>query len=192
MYIALEGVDKVGKSTQVKLLKEKYPNAIFTQEPSCDKFGKIIRNLALSKVDNITQTLLFMADRARHNKNILLPNKDKLIISDRSLISGIAYGIGFDYEQLKKINLQISTLPDLVIILVAKKETLESRLKNKKLDNIEKQGINFLLNVQGRIIKTTDELQLKYLHINCEENENTILNKIIKKINDEVHDMRKI
>ena len=33
MYAVIEGIDTAGKSTQLELLKEKLPNAIFTKEP---------------------------------------------------------------------------------------------------------------------------------------------------------------
>lgn len=48
--------------------------------------------------------LLFLADRAEHSERILKPNADKLIISDRSLISGIAYAKDFDFEILRTLN----------------------------------------------------------------------------------------
>ena len=44
MYIALEGIDLVGKSTQLQMLKNQYKNAIFTKEPAGSKIGDKIRD----------------------------------------------------------------------------------------------------------------------------------------------------
>ncbi len=43
MYIALEGIDTAGKTTQIELLKRKYPKAIITKEPGATCVGKKIR-----------------------------------------------------------------------------------------------------------------------------------------------------
>ncbi len=40
MYVALEGVDGAGKSTQVELLKNRFKNALFTKEPGGDENGR--------------------------------------------------------------------------------------------------------------------------------------------------------
>lgn len=59
MYVAIEGIDTSGKSTQIELLKTIYKNAIFIQEPSDSIMGKKIRELALfGSLDNTTQALL--------------------------------------------------------------------------------------------------------------------------------------
>lgn len=190
MYVVIEGVDGVGKTTQISLLKSIYKDAIFTQEPSDTKFGQDIRKLALDiEVNNKTQALLFMADRAMHTENILLKNKNKLIISDRSLISGIAYGVDFHYEELKNINLQIAPLPNIVIVLITNKDILEDRFRKKQLDNIENKGVEFLLKIQNKIIEITKDLNIETLYIDCNEDKNKILKKITDKINNEMFDM---
>ena len=86
MYIALEGIDLVGKSTQLQMLKNQYKNAIFTKEPGATKLGKQIRELVLSKNDfsKEAELFLFLADRAEHFAKVIKPHLNRLIISDRS------------------------------------------------------------------------------------------------------------
>jgi len=48
MYIAIEGIDTAGKSTQIELLSRNFPDAIITKEPGATKIGKEIRELVLS------------------------------------------------------------------------------------------------------------------------------------------------
>lgn len=128
-----------------------------------------------------------MADRANHTKNILLPNKNALIISDRSLISGIAYGQSLDFELLVKINLAISIKPDLAITLTTNKNILKDRLSKKKHDDIEQCGIEYLLDIQHRILQTIHKLEIDSIQIPCDKNEQEILNIICRAI-----DSRKI
>ena len=183
MYIVLEGVDTTGKSTQIELLKSKYKNAIFTKEPSGSKFGNKIRELALyENLDNTTQALLFMADRANHTNELIIPNKDKLIRSDRSFISGIAYCDDIDFDFLCKLNLSIAYKPDLVVILETNEEILSNRLKSKTLDNRESTGVINLLNIQNKIFNVVEKLNINYISIKCDMDKNEISKIIESKI----------
>lgn len=193
MYVVLEGIDTSGKSTQIELLKSKYTNAIFTKEPSSSDFGVEIRKLALyGGLDNTTQALLFMADRANHTKEMILPNKEKLIISDRSFISGIAYCDSLDFDLLCQLNLSISLKPDLVVILETNREILRARLDSKVLDDIENIGIESLLGVQKKIFDIVEMLGINYISISCNKARDEILDIICSKIQEfhsEVHTM---
>ncbi|RDU62878.1 dTMP kinase [Helicobacter sp. MIT 14-3879] len=183
MYVVLEGVDTTGKSTQIELLKGVYKQSIFTKEPSDSVFGKNIRELALyGGLCNKTQTMLFLADRAKHAQDILYPNLNKLIISDRSLISGIAYS-SLNFDLLVKINLELSPLPNLAIILKTNEKILQSRLSKKENDNIEQNGITYLLNIQDRLIETVKKLGIDFLCLSCDLDRIEILNLICQKIN---------
>lgn len=174
MFVALEGIDTSGKSTQIRLLHDEFPEAIMTQEPSDSDFGKAVRELALNSDDNATQALLFMSDRAQHAKHTLNAHENALIISDRSLISGIAYAHALDMSLAIAINLAISPRPNLVVILKTNEAILRARLGNKAIDNIEKQGVGYLLGVQERIICATKALGAEYLIIPCDKPQDEI------------------
>lgn len=184
MYVAIEGIDTTGKSTQIEALRNFYKNAIITKEPSGGAFGSEIRNLALNwEISNITQAFLFLADRANHFQTIIKPNENKLIISDRSLISGIAYAKDLDLDLLVKINLFIAKKPDLAIVLKTDEKILAARLESKKSDNIEKNGIKYLLEIQERILAIARLLEIETLILPCDLSQNEISKKIIEKIN---------
>lgn len=183
MYIVLEGVDTSGKSTQIELLGKKFKHAIFTKEPSSSTFGMQIRELALhGNLDNTTQALLFMSDRANHTKNLILPNKDKLIISDRSFISGVAYCSSLDFDLLLNLNLAIAKKPNLVVILETNKEILQNRLSSKILDDIENTGVMNLLEIQKKIFTIVEILNIYYIAIPCDKNKDEICEIICSKI----------
>ena len=182
-YVVLEGIDTTGKSTQIALLRERYKNAIFTKEPSDGDFGATIRNLALhGDLSNLTQCMLFLADRAHHTQTLIAPNAERLIISDRSLISGVAYADSLDFELALQINYAVAKMPDLAVILETNEAILSARLSQKNSDNIESRGIEYLLEVQGRIIKTAESLGVKTLQIPCDKPKEEILEMICKGI----------
>ena len=184
-YVAIEGIDTTGKSTQIALLREHYKNAIVTKEPSGDDFGRAIRALALhSDLDNLTQTMLFLADRANHTKRVLLPNIDakRLVISDRSLISGIAYCDSLSFDLALQMNRAVAKVPNLAVILETNEAILRSRLSQKENDKIESRGLEYLLSVQNRVIKTAESLGVKTLKIPCDEPKEYILDIICEAI----------
>jgi dTMP kinase len=187
MYIAFEGIDTAGKSTQIELLGKKLENAIITKEPGATKIGITIRELVLQgELSKQAEVLLFLADRAEHIEKVIKPNLDKIILSDRSLISNIAYAMtnGFSYELLKQLNLFATqrVLPNIVFIFKLDKKTLRERLMLKAHDTIEKRGIDYLLNVQDNLIHTTKKLQINHYIIDATQDIQTIHNEIIKVI----------
>ncbi len=102
VYVALEGIDGSGKTTQVKRLKEyfekKGKNAVLTKEPTKESpIGALIQNFLLRKIKlpKVSLQYLFASDRAMHMEKFVEPSlqKGKMVISDRCFWSSVAYGI---------------------------------------------------------------------------------------------------
>jgi len=186
MYIAIEGIDTSGKTTQIELLKKEYPNALFVKEPGYTELGTKIRKIIFEDdISKKSELFLFLADRAELIEKVIKPNLNRLIISDRSVISGIAYAMEFfDFDMLVNLNrfATDSIFPHFVIILKISKETLKQRLSQKEHDNIEKRGIDYLLNIQDNIITVCNRLEIPYLLIDassCVEEINFRIKKAI-------------
>ncbi|MDR1911805.1 MAG: dTMP kinase, partial [Helicobacteraceae bacterium] len=164
MLVAIEGIDCAGKTSQIEELKKIYKEAIFTCEPGGTPIGDKIRDVALNaKMRELTRMFLFLADRAEHTELVLAPNADKLIISDRSLISGIAYAWDqAPQDTLKEINLLATRriVPNLAILLQLDAQTLQARMARQKPDEIEKRGIEALLAVQERLKDAAELLNI--------------------------------
>lgn len=101
-FIAFEGIDGSGKTTQIDLLKKRIEENNFicyeTKEPTDGLVGSLLRQCLAGEVqaDEMTLTALFAADRLDH----ILNNKDGLlkkleagisVISDRYILSTYAY-----------------------------------------------------------------------------------------------------
>ena len=171
MYVVIEGIDTAGKSTQLTLLKDKLPNAIFTKEPGGTKLGVKLRSMALNgeAKSKIAEMFIFMADRAEHIEEVIKTNKHNTIISDRSIISGIAYASALNIDQLIELNLIATSniLPSHVILLELTPAELKCRLSQKENDSIELRGIDYLINIQNRMKETIKRLNINHIVIDA-------------------------
>ncbi len=189
MYVALEGIDTAGKSTQVALLRHAFSDAVITKEPGGTSLGVKIRDIVLHHElhSSKAEFLLFLADRAEHTTQIIKPNKEKLIISDRSVVSGIAYALvkgDISATALLHMN-RFATdgiYPQTVFLLQLTQDELEYRLSQKKLDGIESRGISYLLSIQDALIQAAQMLEIELITINASEPVDTISRSIITHI----------
>ena len=131
MYIVFEGIDGAGKSTQIQMLRQWLEDNGFrvetVVEPTGSEVGRLIREIlqrpdAQSERVQKTLGLLFAADRMLIMDK--LEDESKIIISDRSFISSLAYQDNPDWiEVLNKY----AKRPDLLILLDLDVETSVSR-----------------------------------------------------------------
>ena len=192
MYITIEGIDTAGKSTQIDALTSNYPNAVITKEPGATDIGKEIREMVLSArtQSKKAEFLLFLADRAEHIKEVIEPNiNKKMIISDRSVVSGVAYAL-VQGEISETAILHLNRFatngiyPQKVFLLKLTKKELEYRLSQKKLDGIELRGSEYLLKIQDALIEATKLLKIELVEIDATKNRDEITQEILNNIND--------
>ena len=192
MYILFEGIDGAGKSTQIARLAAAYPQAIVTKEPGGTKLGENLREILLKEndLDKRAEILLFLADRAEHFGKIIKPNLDKMILSDRGFVSGMAYALAggnFSFEELLNLNkfaLQ-GNFPQKIVFFKADENTLRSRLGSRaKMDGIEARGFSYLLRVQDAMEEILQKLDVRYVTIDAALDEEKITNLIKEFIND--------
>jgi len=191
MYITIEGIDTAGKSTQIQAVSKAFPDAVVTKEPGATEIGKEIREMVLSAraKSKKAEFLLFLADRAEHMTEVIEPNIDsKMIISDRSAVSGVAYALiqgGISKEELVALN-NFATgniYPQKVYLLRLTKEELEYRLSQKELDGIELRGSEYLLKIQDAIVEATKLLGLELIEIDATLKREEITHNILDNIN---------
>lgn len=155
LYIALEGSDASGKSTQVKRLIEYFKSqdreVIYTREPRKEGIiGDLVQKIlhGKEKVPAVAIQYLFSADRAVNHEEIVLPalKSGKIVISDRSFWSAIVYGVidktagDFDNKHIDFLLVSQSilsmyhqfTIPDYTFYLKISLEETLKRLKTKK------------------------------------------------------------
>jgi len=190
MYVVIEGIDTAGKSTQLEILKQKYPEAIFTKEPGGTQIGTKIREMVLNgeAKSKVAEMFLFLADRAEHSYQVVKKNPDNIIISDRGFLSGIAYAKTAPLEIAISLNIMAlnGAIPDKIIILELTKEELEYRLSQKEQDSIEKRGSEYLLDIQSRMIEAINMInsmgskKIELLIVNAKQPIDTISKEVEK------------
>jgi dTMP kinase len=164
-FIVLEGIDGVGKTTQVALLAEwlgsrEVPHVV-VREPGGTPVGEAIRELVLGRPDldvsPRSELLLLLAARAALVRDVLGPALDegKTVVGDRFALSTLAYqayGRGIDVGQVRRA-LEAATdglWPDLYILLDL---PLDEALKRRSAggaapDRIEREGEAFRVAVR--------------------------------------------
>jgi len=189
MYIAFEGIDTVGKSTQIARLAQKFPDAIVTKEPGGTPLGKKIRTILLDEgeVEAKAEILLFLADRAEHTERIIRPNLGRMILSDRSFISGIAYAHvheGIAIDTLLQLNRFATSnlLPDRIVLFTIDEATLQSRLGAKSHDAIEMRGTSYMMEVQQTMEQIVDALEIDHIKIDATAPMDAITDQLINYI----------
>jgi len=138
-FIALEGIDGSGTTTQSKLLTDKLKaldfEVILTAEPSDGSIGKVIRDVLKGNIKTPADALalLFAADRVEHYDNLIRPTLEKgsWVVSDRYLMSSIVYqSINSDSDWVRFINNRVS-VPDINILLDLSVDEALSRLEKR-------------------------------------------------------------
>lgn len=172
--ITFEGIEGVGKSTQINLILEwlisKGYSTKLLREPGSTDFGEKIRELLLSKESNIsahTELLLMFAARSEMINKHLIGSTNDFILCDRYYHASIAYqGYGRKLplelidQLIKGINCPI---PDLTIIYDLDVKTGFKRKRNDVIDRIESSGTNFFENVRNgykEIAKNRAEVEI--------------------------------
>jgi len=140
MFIAFEGMDGAGNSTQSNLLtnflREKGYDVLLTKEPTKNPIGEIIRSVLQKrlKTSSLALQLLFTADRGHHLHSEIEPalKEGKTVISDRYMFSTLAFGaLDVDMEFLKEINSHFR-VPDITFILDVPPEVSLERIKKSR------------------------------------------------------------
>lgn len=175
LFIAFEGIDGSGKSTQVKLLtdrlKKQGHKVYATFEPTDSPIGSVIRNIFSHRIEADHRVIagLFVADRLDHllNKtNGILKKLEEgfTVITDRYYFSSYAYqGAHVPLDWVMQANTLSENLlrPDLNIYIDISPEVSMERI-NKERSSIELyETLENLKKVQGKYQEAFEKLQSK-------------------------------
>jgi len=151
-FIALEGGEGSGKSTQARLLADEL-GAVATYEPGDTAVGAAIRALLLdpatSGLDDRAEALLMAADRAQHAHEVIRPAlaSGRHVVCDRFVASSIAYqgyGRGMPPDRIADLSAWATggLLPDLTVLLDVPVDLAGARLSTTP-DRFEAAGADF-------------------------------------------------
>ncbi|MCS7140256.1 MAG: dTMP kinase [Candidatus Nezhaarchaeota archaeon] len=174
LYISFDGIDGAGSTTHTKLLsswlKFKGLKVFETKEPTMGKIGSLIRAyLHEAPKHPAIDALLFAADRVEHSITIKkLLEEGFIVVSDRSLISSLAYqqAQGLELKWILEVN-RYSLKPDMPIILdidptlsLSRKRTPRERFENPEfLKLVRKILLDMALNNGWIIVDASKPLE---------------------------------
>lgn len=176
-FVAFEGCEGSGKSTQLKLLAAYLEKSaipfVMTREPGGSSVAEKIRGIILDKSNSAMcdecEALLYAAARVQHLKEVIIPalNEGKLVVCDRYVDSSLAYqgyarGLGFDYvAEINSVALK-EYAPDLTLFLdIPPDRAFERKHGADKNDRMELLGMEF----HKQVYKGYRELLKKYPRI---------------------------
>ncbi|WP_406512501.1 dTMP kinase [Streptomyces sp. NBC_00161] len=156
-FIALEGGDGAGKSTQVEALADwirgKGHEVVVTREPGATPVGKRLRSILLdvssAGLSNRAEALLYAADRAEHVDTVVRPALERgaVVVSDRYIDSSVAYqGAGRDLSptEIARISRWATDglVPNLTVLLDVSPEAARERFTEAP-DRLESEPAEF-------------------------------------------------
>jgi dTMP kinase len=157
LFIAFEGVEGCGKSTQVQLvaaaLRRIGIDPVVTREPGGTAAGEAIRAIVLDRdlhLDAVAELMLMLAARSVFVREVVRPALEagRMVLADRYELSTFAYqggGRGLPMATVREIN-ELATgglRPDLSVILDVDVERGRQRSARKGRDRIERERIEF-------------------------------------------------
>ena len=176
-FIALEGGDGAGKSTQAQALAEwirsKGHEVVLTREPGGSPVGQRLRALVLdvgnTGLSHRAEALIYAADRAEHVENVIRPalKRGAVVITDRYMDSSIAYqGAGRDLAATEVARISRwatgGLLPDLTVVLDVDPSAARERF-TEALDRLESEPTEFHQRVRSGFLSLAAADPARYL-----------------------------
>lgn len=158
MFFSFDGIDGVGKSTQMDLFCDAVRAAghdvVACRDPGSTWLGERIRAILLDSdahtpIGRRSEMLLYMAARAQLVDEVIRPAlaAGRVVVSDRYLLANVVYqghAGGLSVEAVKQVG-EVATesvAPDCVFVLDMPPEAAGRRL-NRTLDRMESQGDDY-------------------------------------------------
>jgi dTMP kinase len=192
--ISFEGIEGVGKSTQIILLKEHLESKNFSvevfREPGSTIAGEKIRNILLDtshELSNETELLLMFAARAELVTHKINTNKSDYLLLDRFYDASIAYqghGRTLSIPMIESlISFTKCPVPENSFLLDISVEEGFARKTHDKKDRIESSSINFFNKVREGYLSIAKDNENRFTIIDASMDIDEIHKRIIDTIN---------
>ncbi len=198
LFISLEGGDGTGKTSQIKRLSNWFTEMgidhITTREPGGTEVGASIRKILLTgdsdKMDPLTETLLFYADRCAHLEQVVRPAlaAGKWVLCDRfadatAVYQGVCKGVPM--EQIHTLEKMVigDDWPDQTLLLDVPVDIGLGRKNPMFLDGLdenrmESEGHDFHKNVRNGLLERAKAVPQRYTVVNASPDPDTVFESI--------------
>lgn len=196
VFIAMEGGEGAGKTTQARLLsiwlRDQGFDVVMTREPGSTKMGMRLRAMLLDKqssgLSSRAETLLYAADRAQHVAEVIQPALERgaIVVTDRYIDSSLAYqGAGRELKvnEVEELNRWATSdlVPDLTIVLDVPAEIGLTRFASPA-DRIESEPREFHERVRRGFRALAEAEPHRYLVVDGTQSQAEISRKIYDRV----------
>lgn len=195
MFIAFEGGDGAGKSTQVErlvaALTDRGNEVVRTREPGGTELGAEIRRLLLhgDAVGARAEALLFAADRAHHVDTLIRPALDRgaVVVTDRYVDSSIAYqgaGRALDAQEVADLSAWATggLVPDLTVLLDVTPQTGRHRRDDRSSDRMETEADAFHDRVRDHFLALAAAAPERYLVLDAATSRGALAEAVLARV----------
>ena len=201
LFIAFEGGDGAGKSTQAALLTQTLQDAgrtvLRTREPGGTPVGEKLRSLVLEhghgQIDPRTEALIFAASRAAHVEQVILPALERgdVVVCDRYIDSSVAYqgaGRNLGTDEVRSINEWATggLAPDLTVLLDVDPEAGRSRrtAADAAEDRLESEPDSFHGSIRSAFLALAEDSPGRYLVLDAAAPVPELAHRILARVED--------
>lgn len=192
VFVAFEGGDGAGKSTQVRLLGEwlhaRGFEVVSTREPGNTAIGGKLRAVLLDTanggLDPRAEAMLYAADRAQHVAEIVRPALDRgaVVVTDRYVDSSRAYqGAGRELaeEDIGRLSAWATgaLVPDLTVVLDVPPAVAAAR-RTDAPDRMELESLEFHERVRRAFLDLAGREPARYLVLDATEPPDALATKV--------------
>ena len=202
VFIALEGGEGAGKTTQARLLaiwlREQGYDVVNTREPGATKVGMRLRAVLLDTahagLSARAETLLYAADRAEHVATVINPALDRgsVVVTDRYVDSSLAYqgtARKLGTAEVARLNLWATggLVPDLTVLLDLPPASGLGR-RARSADRLEAEPLDFHERVRAGFLGLARAEPARYLVLDASRPADELSREIQERIRDMLPD----
>ena len=208
MFVTIEGPEGSGKSSVtkevVKKLEDEGYEVVLTREPGGTPIAEQIRNVILdkanTKMDSMTEALLYAASRRQHlvEKVWPLSKQGKIVISDRFVDSSLAYqggarGLGID--KILALN-QYATdgyYPELTLLFDLDPKIGLERIaanKNREVNRLDLEKIEFHNSVRQTFLSLAKRFPDRYVVLDASKSFDEVVEDAYKAVKDRLSECK--
>jgi len=195
-FLAFEGGDGAGKSTQVRRLAdwltERGHEVVVTREPGATAIGRRLRQMLLEVHDlglsARSEALMYAADRAQHVEEVIRPALERgaVVITDRYIDSSIAYQAAgrelspSDVDRLSRFATR-GLLPALTIVIDVPPEVAAER-RLLPPDRMESESLEFHHRVRQGFLDRAARRPRRYFVVDGTKTPTEITSEVITRV----------